>query len=553
MKCCAPLAAVRKHPMSRRDTPRARRRRLASSARLLLAGAALLMLPLLPGCSSSPPAGDGADDTLTVLIEAEIDNLDPRLGLSAYSVKAAHLIHAALVSVENEASEPRLELAETITRPDPLTYEIRLRRGVRFHDGTELTAEDVAWTYRSILDPALGSPFAGMYEKIDQIDVLDRYTVRFVLAQAHAPFLSDLVMGIVPMHLTRATGHFPAGRVVGAGPFQVVEGSAEDRLVLERFDGYFQAPARLRRLVVRTIRDDNSRLLALMGGSGDLVQNGVNPLLLGTLEAHPHLRVETAPSIAYNYLGFNLEDPLLRRPRVRQAIALALDIPGIIDSKLQGTARPSTGMLSPGHWAYCGEVARWPHDPERARRLLDEEGLTDPDGDGPEPRFRLTFKTSTNRFRRSIARVIAAQLGRVGIQTEVKSFEWGTFFSDIRRGNFQLYSLQWPAVVEPDLYHWLFHSSMIPTEANRNQGANRNRYRNAEVDRLLELGRRQTDAAARKQTYCRVQQILAAELPYVSLWHEDNIAVMSERVQGYQILPNARFGGLVGAQVGDRE
>ncbi|MBM4321629.1 MAG: ABC transporter substrate-binding protein, partial [Deltaproteobacteria bacterium] len=441
------------------------------AAWLLLRG----LVPLLcccsvlpgPGCTAS---GDGAAldpaaDRLTVLIEASIEHLDPRFALSAYSMKSCQLIHAALISVDNEASEPRLELAESFHQPDPLTYELQLRPGALFHDGTELTAADVAWTYRSILDPALGSPYAGMYEKIARIEVLDRLRLRFVLKQVHAPFLSDLVMGIVPQQLTRATGRF-TGRIVGAGPFQVAEGSDEDRLLLERFGGYFLGAPALGSVAIRTIRDDNSRLLALMGGSGDLVQNGVNPLLLDTLAAHPRLVVRSAPSIAYNYLGFNLEDPLLQRRRVRQAIAHALDIPTLVRTKLRGMARPATGMLAPNHWAYNGEVTRYPYDPERARRLLDEEGLADPDGDGPQPRFRLTFKTTTNRFRRSIARVIAAQLGQVGIAVEVKSFEWGTFFNDVRKGNFQLYALQWPTVVEPDLYHWLFHSSMIPGEGN---------------------------------------------------------------------------------------
>jgi peptide/nickel transport system substrate-binding protein len=282
-----------------------------------------------------------------------------------------------------------------------------------------------------------------------------------------------------------------------------------------------------------------------MGGSGDLVQNGVNPLLLPVLERHPRLRVQTAPSIAYNYLGFNLEDPVLAQLGVRRAIAHALDREAIVATRFAGTARLATGMLAPGHWAFEGDLPRYGHDPALARRLLDEAGFADPDGEGPEPRLRLTLKTTSNRFRRSIARVLAHQLGQVGIAVEVRAYEWGTFFADVRSGNFQLFTLQWPAVVEPDLYHWIFHSSMIPSPDNGGRGANRGRYRNPALDALIEAGRRTPERDARRAIYSQVQRILAQDLPYVSLWHEDNVAVLDRSLQGYHILPNARFGGLV--------
>ncbi len=516
----------------------------ATLRRCLRCGLAALTLCLGAACSGPPPAGG---EGVRVLIEAEIQHLDPRFALSAYSVKACRLVHASLVSVDNEASEPLLELAEAIEQPDPLSYVVRLRPGVRFHDGTPLTAEDVAWTYRSIKDPALGSPYSGMYDKVVRIEVLDPLRVRFVLDRVHAPFVTDLVMGVVPRHLTEATGHFPEGRVVGAGPYRVGRWDSGERLELLRHDGYFGAPPRLPKLVLKTIRDDNSRLLALMGGSGDLVQNGVNPLLLDVLRQYPNLEVRSAPSISYNYLGFNLDDPVLGRKEVRQAIAYALDREAVLRSRFRGTAQLASGMLAPGHWAYEPDVRRYPYDPERARRMLDAAGLVDPDGPGPAPRLRLSLKTTSNRFRRSVARVLAHQLAEVGIEVEVKAFEWGTFFHDIKSGNFQLYSLQWPAVVDPDLFHWIFHSEMIPSAENRGRGANRNHYRNPTLDALIDQGRQAIGRAERKAIYAQVQRILAEDLPYVSLWHEDNIAVTARSLQGYRILPNARFGGLLEA------
>ncbi len=499
------------------------------------------------GCSGR---GRGPEPgTVRILVEAGVQELDPRFALSAYSVKVCHLIHAALVSVDNQASEPRLELAESYEQPDPVTYRFTLRPGLTFHDGHPLTARDVAWTYRSIVDPALGSPYAGMFEKISEIRVLDDRTVEFVLRHRHAPFITDLVMGIVPEHLTRATGRFQ-GPVVGAGPFELVSWESDRRVVLRRFPGY-ALPGRgnVRKVVIKTIQDDNSRLLALIGGSGDLVQNGVNPMLLDTLARYPDLRILTGPSVAYNYMGFNLTDPILSRREVRQAIAYGIDREAIVRSRFKGHARLATGLLAPGHWAYEPNVQTYPHDPAKAKALLDRAGYPDPPG--PAPRFTLTLKTTTNRFRRSIARLMAHQLATIGIEVKVRSFEWGTFFADVKSGNFQLYTLQWPAVVEPDLYHWIFHSSMIPTPENRGRGGNRNRYVSREVDRLIDLGRATVDRDERRRIYGRIQQIVALDLPYVSLWHEDNIAVTRAGITGYEILPNARFGGLLDTVVLD--
>jgi len=505
-------------------------------------------LAALSLAACAQPSTPQPPPTATVLIEASVRHLDPRFALSAYSVKACRLVHASLVSVDNPRSEPRLELAAAVRQPDERTYEVDLRPGLTFHDGHPLTTADVAWTIESVRDPKLGSPFSGMYTKVVRIEVLDELRMRFVLDRPHAPFLTDLVMGVVPAHLTRATGHY-AGPVVGAGPYRVARWDSEERLELLRFDGYAGGKPTIPRVVLRTIRDDNSRLLAMMGGAGDLVQNGVNPMLLEVLRSHERLEVSTAPSIAYNYLGFNLEDPALGDRRVRRALAHALDRGTIIRQRFQGTARPATGMLAPGHWAYSSDVQRYPYDPARAAALLDAAGFVDPDGAGPQPRLTLTLKTTTNRFRRSLARLVAYQLGQVGVRVEVRAFEWGTFFEDVKSGNFQLYTLQWPTVVEPDLYHWIFHSEMIPTPENRGRGANRGHYRNPTLDGLIERGRREPDLSRRRAIYAEVQAILARDLPYISLWHEDNIAVTSRRLKGYTILPNARFGGLLGAQL----
>jgi peptide/nickel transport system substrate-binding protein len=238
-----------------------------------------------------------------------------------------------------------------------------------------------------------------------------------------------------------------------------------------------------------------------------------------------------APGTNFSYLGFNLEDPVLSNPKVRRAIAHAIDREPIIRYLLRGLARPAEGLLPENHWAYREDLKPVPHDPDLARRLLDEAGFPNPDGG--RPRFRLSFKTSQNETRIEIAEVLQEQLRRVGIALDIRSYEWGAFFSDIRKGAFQLYTLTWVGVTDPDIYHYIFHSGNVPPH-----GANRGRYRNADVDRLLERGRTAYAPKTRREAYGRVQEILGRDLPYVNLWHATNVAVLNRRVRGFVLYPD---------------
>ncbi len=460
-------------------------------------------------------------------------DLDPRLAATAYGSKIAHLVCAPLVSLDNERSEPQMELAESVTQEDEATYLVRLR-DARFSDGRPVRAQDVRFTIESLRGPATRSPFRSSWERVESIAIVDDRTLRLRLREPHAPFLTDLDLGIVPEGLRAGDP------LVGAGPFRLAQRDAS-ALVLERNPHYFGGAVAPRRVIVRVIRDDNARLLALVGGSADLTQNTVPQTLLAALAKSPRVKLTSGPSNSLTYLGMNLDDPALRDVRVRRALAHAIDRERIVRTKLAGRAVLATGMLAPGHWAYSGDVPRYAYDPARARRLLDDAGLRDPDGDGPAPRLRLSYKTSSNRFRVALARVLARQLAEVGIEAEVRSYEFATFFDDVRKGNFQLVTMQVTEVGEPQYLHRFFHSSSIPTAARPDAGNNRWRYRDAEVDRLLDEGRRAPDREARRAAYKVVQRRLAEDLPIVPLYHEDNVVVARRALRGYAPIPNARF------------
>jgi peptide/nickel transport system substrate-binding protein len=262
----------------------------------------------------------------------------------------------------------------------------------------------------------------------------------------------------------------------------------------------------------------------------------VDPDLLPAALENPNLVIEEATGSNVSYLGFNLRDRILSDARVRRAIALAIDREAILRAIWKGHADLADSILPPGFWAHAEDLPPLRHDPAEAKRLLDLAGYIDPDGDGPNPRFTLTYKTSQNELRRRIAAVIQEQLRQVGIGVEVQSREWGTFFSDVRKGSFQLYSLTWVGIADPDIYYYAFHSSQVPPE-----GANRGRYVNPELDRLVEAGRRELGRPKRKEIYHKVQRLLSRDLPVFPLWVNRNILLRDRQLAGFTLTPDEDY------------
>lgn len=485
------------------------------------------------------------DDTLVMLFDVLINELDPRFETSNNDQKISRLIAPGLTTVARPSLEPAPALAKALEQRDELTWDVTLQPDLRFSDGTSVTSADVVYTYTSMLDPAMGSVYRSNFaERFTRIEALDEHRVRFHLVKPLATFLSDLDFGIVSAEAARRDRHgrFPGNFVIGAGAYRVAS-FATGHIVLER-NPYYHGPApRMPRVEIRTVRDANARALMLVGGSADLAQNTLRLDLVDSVAGRARIRVASGPSAILSYMMMHNEDPVLRDVRVRQAIAHAIDRDRIIAVKLGGRAVPATGLLPPSHWAYEPDVARYAHDPERARALLDEAGYPDPDGPGGAPRLRLTYKTSADQFRLALARIIAAQLGEVGIEVEVRAFEFGTFFADIKRGNYQIATMQTTAITEPDFYYAYFHSSRIPRPENPHDN-NRWRFRNARIDELTADGRSTADRGRRLAIYSEVQQLLSRELPVIPLWHEDNVAVMNVDVDGYELLPHAGVSGL---------
>ena len=255
------------------------------------------------------------------------NNLDPRIASDDTSQKLGQLIFSSLMTLD-EHLRAVPQLAERIENPDPLTWVITVRRGVKFHDGHELTSADVRYTFRSLLAPGFISPLKGAYRMVRSVDARDRYTVVFNLNEPFATFPGNLV---VPPIAPDGAGPSFRDHPIGTGPYKFVSHAVDDRLELAAFDDYYGGRPRNDGLVFRFVPDDIMRGLELRKGTMDLVVNDIAPDIVHQLERQPSLQTVQSPGTDYQYIGVNLRDPILRDVRVRQALAYAVDYDAIIE------------------------------------------------------------------------------------------------------------------------------------------------------------------------------------------------------------------------------
>ena len=557
---------------------------------------------------------DRPTDQLVVATDTPVRSLDPRLATDNASAKVSRLVFEGLTEVDEQGA-PRLVLAAAITPTDvdretgePLAYAVTIRDDAVFHDGTPLTGRDVAYTYQSVMDPAFGAIIRGAFRRrfsSVQVDPRDPQVVHFRLRRPLATFLTDIVLGIAPAWLKDRPKQRFDGLMIGSGPWRIAKTSRKDRVVLRRVEGHrgFRGEGSgPRELVFAAVLDEGARALSVLGGGAELAMGGLSPAVLDSAASTGRATVKAGPGIAWAYLGLNLRHRHLADRRVRKAIALALDRQGIIDGLLGGRARRAEGMMAPEHWAYV-PLPPTPHDPEKARRLLDAAELREGRQKPGDPRFSLELKVSTNRLRRSIGQAVKRDLGKVGIDVVVRSFEIGTFLADVRAGRFDAFMLLLPEPLEPDFLAWMFHSQNAPdkrpdpasrspwakldrrgllpglfsaeVEADEDCGpwsrratragleafalaplglaesfgsANRTGYHQPIVSCLLELGRSTSDRAERKRLYGRAQRIIAADVPVVPLWWEDQTALVRQGVTLPELAMDGRFSGLYRAR-----
>jgi len=500
---------------------------------------------LSPAGAKCPPA-QGPQAYGDLLIQGSIgdaSNLIPMLASDSASHDISGLIFNGLLKYDKNLSLVG-DLAESWeVSGDGLTITFKLRKGVKWQDGQEFTAEDIIFGFRTIINPNTRTAYAGDYKEVKEAFVVDRYTFRVTYKRPFAPGLSSWgSLVVLPKHLLAGQdiNTTPFSRnPVGTGPYIFKEWKTGEKIVLRANPTYFEGRPRLDGFIYRIVPDPATMFLELKAGGLDFM--GLTPLQYTRQTDTYKMRRDFCKykylAFAYTYLGYNLRDWKFQDRRVRQAITHAIDKEELIEGVLLGLGLVATGPYKPDTIWYNPKVKKFPYDPEEAKRLLAEAGWKAPGADGILQKdgrpFEFTILTNQgNETRAKSAEIIQRRLRMVGIRVKIRTVEWAAFINEfIDKKNFEAVMLGWTLGQDPDLYD-IWHSSKVgPKELNFIS------YKNPEVDTLLEKGRYTFDEKVRKACYDRIQEILAEDQPYTFLYVPYALPVISSRFQGIAPAP----------------
>ncbi len=428
--------------------------------------------------------------------------------------------------------------------PDGLRITFHLREGVKWHDGAPFTADDVLFTYKKMIDPKTPTPYGEDFKQVKSVESPDPRTVVVTYEKTFAPALASWGMHILPKHLLEkyddiAKSPLNREHPVGTGPYRFVEWKSGSKVVFEANPDYYEGKPGIPRVIVRVIPDQATQFLELKSGGLDFMT--LTPLQYArqtdTVDFRKKFNRYRYPSMGYTYLGLNLSNPIFSDRRIRQAIATAIDRKQIIQGVLFGLGQEATGPYLPGTWVYNPDVKRFPYDPAKSKAMLAEAGWKDADGDGvlekDGKKFAFTVLTNAgNESRAKVAAIIQQNLAAVGVKMEIRTLEWAAFINDfVDKKKFDALILGWSITPDPDQFDIWSSTKTGPKELNHVG------FKNAEVDRLLEAGRRTFDQAARKKAYDRIQEILAEEQPLVFLYVPEALPAVQVRFKGIEPAP----------------
>lgn len=479
-----------------------------------------ILMALQSACAASghaPPGGrsDG-ERPIEMLVANDPETLDPRYATDAVGLRATRLVHAGLVRLDPNTLTPQPYVARGWRWLDPLTLRVELRSDVHFHhSGAPVSSHDVVETLRAIASPRVASRLARIVEAIGQVNEDGDSAVVIHLARPHSTLLTDLELPILRAD-EAASLPSPQGALDGLGPYLVESSTPGEVRLSPASGGALPAPAHA--VTLRTVHDENARVLRLEAGRSDVALNLVSPALLPVLSRQPDLNVAARPGANVTYMVIQETRGLLADVRVRRAISKAIDRATITATLFGGTAHPASGLIPPANWAHS-EAPPLEFDPQEARALFGEAGALG---------MHVTLLTSTERLRIDVSRLIAQQLADVGIQASVVPLELGTMIDRLRAGDFDLATLSMPEVTEPNVLRVFMHGSFVPPA-----GSNRGRIHDAELDALLDEGDSTPDESTRRAIYARVEARERREMHLVPLWYEDQIAVTSARARSF--------------------
>ena len=504
--------------------------------------------------TSTPEPGRA---TFIVALAEAPTSLDPADHRSRASETVIRNMFDGLVTRDTR-SGVHLELAESMEWIDDTTLEVALRQGVTFHNGEDMTAEDVVFTFERIINENAieypephTSPRKGLIAPLESVEQIDDYTVRLNFSGVWPPAMQLLVhQQIVPKDYIEEVGTegFIA-HPIGTGPFKFVEGQLDDQIVMERFDDYWGGspdlepvgPASLQRVIFRVIPEASTRAAALLSEEVDIIQNVPNELI-ATLSQTPGISVKTAPGTEPMWLQLNVSDPLFSDVEVRQALNYAVDKDLIIEDVYGARALPLAGPLSPFNNFANDGLEPYTYDPDRALELFAEAGWTDSDGDGLLDRNGQTFAFTIDTLEswRALGEALAGLLREIGIDAGVRFWEYSVVRDQLLNCERQAYLDDWGDSAFDPVGHFeaKWHTYIEGEPYGR---GNFGCYSNERVDELIRAGETEGDEATRHEIYDEAQQIIYDEAPAIFLILPEVAEASLDRVQNWEPASDSRI------------
>ena len=468
--------------------------------------------PPQTGGQTTPPA-----QQVTIAISGDPTTLDPHKSFNGYVFTVTNQIYETLLFRAADGTlQPRL--ATEWTPVDDTTWEFKLREGVKFSDGTPFNAEAVKFSLERLADPATKGPGAFIVNMIEEITVVDDTTVRIKTSTHFAPLLAHLSHPVTAIVSPKAAEGDLSKNPAGTGPFLLADWKAGDSVTLKANPDYWGGKPKLETVVLRVIPETGTQLTELKAGTVDLI-TGVQPERFEEIENDPQLSATRFLGWGSMFLGFNVKTGPLADVNVRRAIAMAIDRQGIVDTLRQGMAQFGNSLVPPTVFGSAADLAGPEYDPEAAKALLAQAGVTTP--------LKLTLNTYEGAENRQIAQAIQAQLSQIGIDLEVVVTDYGAFAEAIAAEDHGLWLSSWGTVtMDADYTFWaLLHSQQHGAD-------NKAFYANPQVDEWLQAARSTTDESERKALYRQIQEQVMADLPYLNLYYPLSSYAKNDRLQG---------------------
>jgi peptide/nickel transport system substrate-binding protein len=481
------------------------------------------LMALMFAAASVVHGGQADEDKIVLALERDQDNMDPHLHFQRVGIIMNVNMYDSLLHKNPKLGyEPSLA---TEWRPvDDNTWEFKLRKGVRFHNGDAFSAADVKFTFDRVLDPGTKSPQYGNVRGVKEIKIIDDHTVHLVTDKPFPLLLERLVFfPMIPKKYFEKVGAqvFAERAPVGTGPYQFVEWKRDQYLHLERFPEHWRGPAPIKDFVIRVIPETSTQIAELKTGGVDIVRN-LPPDLMPDLKSHADTYVSSAPILRTHYVALDMRVPPFNKKEVRQAANYAIDRRVVIEKLMDGLGGIVPTVINPMAFGFDPSVEAYGYDPKKARDLLRQAGY--PNG------VEITLHAGISyAFLRQIAEAIAEMLSEVGLRTNLKIWDpgpaWNKFFQGEGKathgyfGTWGYYStFDADAVLHP-FYH---------TEPGGWVGRWYTRVNG--LDQLIDEGRSTVDKDKRLAIYAQVQRLIREEAPSIFLWHQYDMLGVRKRV-----------------------